>query len=216
MYIQITTKCNMTCSHCCFDCTAQGSNMSHATFSRALAIAKREELPIVIGGGEPTLHPLLSQFIMEAVWELSRVSYDNGFPAIHIITNGSMKDTSISLANLAQAGVISARLSLDDFHESNLQDGEVIKAFQRSNDGGDCRGINRVTNLIKAGRVGDSECACSEIFVTTRGNVYPCSCKKDKIGNVFDENLPINSGYMSGYCAVFNKKELQKELKEYA
>ena len=106
MYIQITTRCNMTCRHCCFACTAKGTDMSRETFHKAIALASEHESGITIGGGEPTLHPLFQEFLMHAVWELAAQSNSNGMPAVFLVTNGTNESISCTLAQLAERGVI--------------------------------------------------------------------------------------------------------------
>ena len=49
MYIQITTRCNMTCEHCCYACTNEGIDMSLVTFKAALELS--EASYVSIGGG---------------------------------------------------------------------------------------------------------------------------------------------------------------------
>ena len=39
MYIQISTKCNMSCSHCCMKATANGEDMTPETFRAAVKIS---------------------------------------------------------------------------------------------------------------------------------------------------------------------------------
>lgn len=64
MYIQITTRCNMHCDHCGFDCTHKGSNMSLDTFKNALGYCSEH---VMLGGGEPTLHPKFWEFFGRAM-----------------------------------------------------------------------------------------------------------------------------------------------------
>ncbi len=59
MYIQITTRCNMSCEHCCYSCTHEGEDMSLETFRNCLGFDEYNTL----GGGEPTIHPLFWQFL---------------------------------------------------------------------------------------------------------------------------------------------------------
>ena len=55
MYVMITTRCNMTCCHCAYSCTAEGEDMSMDTFRRAIDFMHEwGEEPISIGGGERT------------------------------------------------------------------------------------------------------------------------------------------------------------------
>lgn len=58
MILNITNKCLMECSHCMNDCHPCGDDMSLETFEQALKFMyKLKPIPILVGGGEPTLHP---------------------------------------------------------------------------------------------------------------------------------------------------------------
>ena len=58
MYLQITTKCNMLCPHCCYSCNKNGKHADWMTLVDAVAFARQHTDSIAIGGGEPTLHPM--------------------------------------------------------------------------------------------------------------------------------------------------------------
>ena len=93
MYIQITTRCNMTCEHCGMDCGVEGDDMEVKTFKNAV---DHDECA-TIGGGEPTIHPKFWEFIGLA---LGRAEY------VWLATNGKETDTALALAGLAKRGVI--------------------------------------------------------------------------------------------------------------
>ena len=83
MYIQITTRCNMECEHCCMSATAKGEDMSIGTFKNALEYDEY----ITIGGGEPTLHPKF--------WEMMGLALGFG-EYVWLATNGSItKETYV-------------------------------------------------------------------------------------------------------------------------
>lgn len=173
MYAQITTRCNMTCDHCGFNCTADGEDMSLDVFRRVV------ELPgsLTIGGGEPTLHPLFWEFMELA---LSRVG-DLG-----LATNGSMTETTLRLAKLARQGAICCALSLDKFHDPIDQ--RVIEAFKgAAKQNGyphvaysdDYRIIRDVSEgLVNSGRCdfGQPACPCSGPFIKPSGDIHTCGC----------------------------------------
>ena len=192
MYIQLTTRCNMTCQHCCFACNARGRDISESDFKAALRLAKKMDSVVTLGGGEPTLHPMFPQFVQRAIWELADVAYDNGIPAVHMVTNGTNTEVSMTLSRLAQSGIISCALSLDHYHDRDMVDERVQRAFDRpkrdrysNQDDHDYRSINGPQHqLVQAGRAGQGECACGDIFVAPTGNVFPCGCKRGKIGHV--------------------------------
>lgn len=121
MYIQITTRCNMSCVHCHAQCGPNGTDMSMETFKTCLALCEGDnERWITIGGGEPTLHPQFWEMLCLAI-----AATDNVF----IVTNGSITKTALRLAQLAKRGVIGCALSQDYYHDPI--DDEVVEAFQR-------------------------------------------------------------------------------------
>lgn len=64
----LTTRCNMSCEHCCSNCTAEGQDMSYETWGKALAfVLDWGGETISLGGGEPTLHPLFWQILGESM-----------------------------------------------------------------------------------------------------------------------------------------------------
>jgi len=221
IYIQITDRCNMKCAHCGFDCKLEGTDMSPANFKAALALAKEHESTITIGGGEPTLHPNLKEFMMESIWELTEVGHELGMTPIHIVTNGSIEDKTLSLARLASTGTIGAALSQDQYHDSSMVSERVRRAFpghkERVSDT-DYRSINKLYRVRAAGRAkewveDDHSCFCPDVFVDPHGNVYPCGCKQGKIGHVQD-GLILPYGIMSGYCYVNEHEEWKAEIEE--
>jgi len=118
MYVQITSRCNMLCSHCGMNCTAQGEDMTFKTLKKTLEYAYEY---IVFGGGEPTIHPQFEKFLFYAIGENMKVN---------IITNGKLKNKAIALANLSSGDneYIIAELSQDPFHEKVNK--SVVEAFK--------------------------------------------------------------------------------------
>ena len=185
MYIQITTKCNMECAHCCYSCTKTGEDMSIETFRKCL---ENGDECISIGGGEPTIHPRFSDFLLMAI---------GGCEYVWLATNGKETEIALVLAKLAKNGIIGCDLSQDDYHE--CIDDLVIDAFmegkQRSREyinsgqSRDMRGIRNVNaKEINQGRCdfgADDGCVCEDFFVRPNGDVYQCGCTDSpKIGNV--------------------------------
>ena len=136
-YIQITTRCNMKCAHCCFDCTEQGEDMDEYTFKKCLA--KIETNKITIGGGEPTLHSYLFYFMQYAL--------ENGFN-IGITTNGKKTREAIALLEFAEENKerVTAMLSVDMFHEKI--DDYVVGLYVKN------KRVNYLSNVhvVSAGR----------------------------------------------------------------
>ena len=91
MYLQITTKCNMTCDHCCYSCDMQGDHMEWDTFVDSIVFCRDYTENISIGGGEPTLHPKFFDFL--------RVCLED-FDYVWMATNGSQTETMWRLANI--------------------------------------------------------------------------------------------------------------------
>lgn len=210
MYIEITTRCNMLCDHCCMSATAKGKDMNIETFRNAMKIAENYAETIAIGGGEPTIHPFFWQILGEAV-----ASPHN----VWIATNGKETTIALALAKMAEKGVIGCALSQDIYHEPI--DPSVIEAFTRKQkptlsyfeSDSDYREIRNVTGReIKSGRqrYGKNICACPELFVKTNGDVVSCSCKKAPcFGNVNSKVVvPRNWDTLDCYK---NQKEKKKK-----
>lgn len=189
MYLEITTRCNMTCAHCCMSATAEGKDMLLQTFRKALEFVECYGEHISIGGGEPTLHPRFWQILgeclrLESVW---------------LATNGSITNTALALAKMAKRGVIACSLSRDAWHDEI--DPRVVEAFtrkSRSTNGWhhdpndhDCREIRTVSRVLAAGRAADwgesGECICPGPIIRVNGDIYWCGCPDSpKLGTVFD------------------------------
>jgi hypothetical protein len=187
MYVQITTKCNFSCKHCCFACGPNGKHMSKRVFEATLKTFGEDSLSI--GGGEPTLHPHFWEFLALAIGSAEYV---------WLATNGSQTEIALILAKMAHKGVISCALSQDEYHDPI--DPRVVAAFTKTSKPYspeniiDRREIRTVTkspdNLTlfrdpKAG--GDSmRCPCSDYFITPSGKVRFCGCRNAPvIGDVF-------------------------------
>jgi hypothetical protein len=199
MYIQITSKCNMTCKHCCFSATKKGHDMDEAVFKWALNLAESRGDQVVLGGGEPTLHPQFLDYLWLAMRRLISVSRDLGAPAVSVITNGSQTSIALELANMAAEGYIAADVSRDEWHAPI--DRAVYAAFDRpkrdpwySSSGEraqnrDYRAIRTVTHILPVGRakrngLGSDRpaCVCEEAFVDPKGVVWECGCKEHELG----------------------------------
>jgi len=207
MYIQITNKCNMSCSHCAFSCGAKGQSMTMKTFKNALKYCDEEN--ITLGGGEPTIHPKF--------WEFIGLGLSVG--EIWLATNGSITETALRLCVMAKRGVIGCALSMDEWHDPIDQ--VVVDAFQdgmtrdspRYSDQGyhpnrgsgtgnqnDRREIRDVSfNVSKRGRAIESgvwhkdECTCPGLMCRPNGDMYPCGCSDaPKIGNVNDDEVDMS------------------------
>ena len=177
MYIQITTRCNMTCEHCGMDCGIDGDDMDIKTFKSAI---KYEDY-IIIGGGEPTIHPKF--------WEFMGLAIGTDGDRIWLATNGKETDIALALASLAKRGAIGCALSLDAYHDAI--DVKVVKAFKGVKkilaigdipshievfDGREIR--DSTSKEINSGRCdfGIDGCICEDLFCLPNGDVKACGC----------------------------------------
>lgn len=194
MYIQITTRCNMACGHCCFACRpGAGVDMTRETFVAACKLARNYGQHIALGGGEPTIHPLFWEFLGVAM------KYHEGHDEcpIFLATNGSMTEDALALCNMAKAGVVQAVLSVDDWHDPI--DEKVIRAFQKLRDLYIREAIRSVSDPMPQGSAYQNDlfsvergfrCCCNEVLIAPDGCIYACGCKKTQLGTVFDPQIP--------------------------
>lgn len=171
--------------------------MIQEIFDRCLELAAKHSQLVTIGGGEPTLHPQIIPWTLQAVDALSDVYMDHDGPAVLVITNGKKKDKAIRLAKLARMGCIDAELSQDEFHEPI--DEKTVQAFKRF------AGIRDVTGggrrpVYAMGRAASVDfyretrkgCVCNTLFIAPNGDFYGCGCKKEKLGNILVDPVPNN------------------------
>lgn len=184
-------------------CTAKGKDMSEQVFAAAIALAVDQDSIVVIGGGEPTLHP--------GFWNLLGIMFSQytacwpEMPAL-VVTNGSNTEYSIALAGMARRGVLCAAVSVDQWHDPIHH--SVVEAFSRDK-ARDCetdlREVRTVSRIIKAGRArkwGDREaCGCDELFVDPGGKVWRCGCRKQQYGTVFAPAIPDD--YENYSCSTY-------------
>jgi len=165
--------------------------MSRRVWEAALALARDTGEHIALGGGEPTLHPRFSEYLLEAVGQCE---------GVWLATNGSRTNISLGLAQLAKAGAIGCALSLDAYHapidervESAFRAGRREDLWGRH--GPDLREVRDVGGkLVNAGRcdwVETLDCACSELVVRPSGVIRGCGCKcAPVLGTVFNSRIP--------------------------
>lgn len=198
----ITDRCNMKCRHCCYSCTEKGMDMTRRTFVAACRLAESYSQSVFIGGGEPTLHKYLFDFIGLAI------GYSElGDMPVGIITNGKLVEPALRLAKMARYGMISAELSIDEFHEPINP--KVVKAFEKypkthvynDHDGRGHRHAERLYLKLQ-GRaqvnkdvlgletnVHSSGCVCPDLLVAPNGVIYHCGCRTITYGTVFRPNV---------------------------
>jgi MoaA/NifB/PqqE/SkfB family radical SAM enzyme len=184
------------------NCTAEGEDMSFETYQNALRHA--EGRYIVVGGGEPTIHPDFRLFLIEAI-----AAENEG---ILCVTNGKAKKNALLLARLSKKGVVDSLLSQDEFHERISS--EVINAFLAIG----AHAIHDTSrqgevNPINAGRAKEcweedelrNDCFCDDIIIKPNGNVHLCGCENSPcIGNINDADFDIysveNEGFQDWQC----------------
>jgi len=190
MYIRITSRCNMSCEHCGFNCTHEGEDMSFGTFKAALEMDEY----ITIGGGEPTIHPEFEKFLLYAIGHCE---------STFIITNGSRTELSLTMLGMAKGleDRFGVELSQDPYHDPI--DTRVVDAFKKAD-----RIRNVEGKLISAGRANEffdsdelrEECICSDRIVEPNGDIRACGC----------DNAPVIGNVFVGY-----KEEYEEFLEDY-
>lgn len=182
-YVQITTVCNYKCPHCCFSCTEKGKHMSIKTFKQVLKYIKGDE-NIVIGGGEPTIHPKF--------WDIIGLCLTNGYYGnnLWMASNGSQKEIMKRLSDMARNGIMRVSVSNDRFHpplDPDIKRWFTKKDFENDFEN-DFRAFHGPTTPIKIGRskTGIKACCCEGAFINPKGDIYHCGCPKSpKIGDVW-------------------------------
>jgi MoaA/NifB/PqqE/SkfB family radical SAM enzyme len=157
----------------------KSQNMSFHTFKKALS----HDDSVVLGGGEPTLHPHFEKFLLYAIAHCT-----NTF----VVTNGKIKQKALMLARLNgfNPELFHAELSQDPFHEPINP--KVVQAFGKS--------IRDTSNhLSNSGRCDfghNNDCICDgDAFVKPNGDVHQCGClDSPKVGDVFNGYQSIDDG----------------------
>ena len=192
-YLQITTKCNMACEHCCFNCGGDQpyEHMSMATLKKAFkfmyALAPGDT--INIGGGEPTVHPDFWN-MFGAIMEFAAKSEARVF----MVTNGKLQFRAMALSMLSASESedgFRIELSADSFHERIPS--MVTDTFKRNN----CyvRDNNYYSSYIESGRARETSaygkgahmfehpdsdntsCVCDAVFISPNGDIRQCGCE---------------------------------------
>ena len=214
MYLQITTKCNMACAHCCYSCTKRGKHADYNTLLQAINFASDyDNETISIGGGEPTLHPRFFDILAECL---------TMFDYVWLATNGSQTDTMFRLSNILegddypdceyseediendfchrydnaiyQENKLGVALSQDHFHD--LIDQRIIDIWRRNahrhtRSGYEIRDVSR--HVINQGRAVKTQtgqekgCPCSDLVIKPNGKIRACGCTRSPcIGDIWD------------------------------
>jgi MoaA/NifB/PqqE/SkfB family radical SAM enzyme len=186
MYIKITNKCNMRCSHCGMSSHAKGKHMPMDTFKQAIRLTEEHgEESISIGGGEPTTHPEFWSILGQCI---------GSFDYVWMATNGKNTEIAIKLANMARKGILGVALSQDPYHEQI--DPRVVRAFninKFSRDADDAREIRDTSHhLSNVGRAklnglhAYDTCICEDNIILPSGKIKWCGCTSSPvIGDVW-------------------------------
>lgn len=110
-YLMINESCNMRCIHCCFSCTSRGRFIDMKTVKKAVDIANNYGEDIIIGGGEPTLHPSIVEIAIRCA-----AFSDDIAPCL--ITNGTCERKKWDI--LTRISNLDIRVSNDIFHDTSM------------------------------------------------------------------------------------------------
>jgi len=195
MYLQITNKCNMECAHCMFECSPRKrSFMSMDVFCAAISAAAALNESVMLGGGEPTLHPDFREFVDLALHKSER--------GVSCVTNGKRTNDAFWMLELAEDSPnFYPELSLDRFHaDVNIH---VRNAYLNAR----CVRDSSNWKVILAGRAvtsraaGVEECRCPDLFVDPQGRFWPCGCMKGAPALRIDA---FSSADIVRYCYINN------------
>ncbi|GAG28192.1 unnamed protein product, partial [marine sediment metagenome] len=152
---------------------------------------------ITLGGGEPTLH--------KDFWKI--LNYSMGKGKVWLATNGSVKETAMTLCEMARKGHVAVALSQDKWHDPI--DPDVVECFSegleptdcdyyteyfhpKRDEIGDLREVRSVKVPIRGGRAATMTtlregCPCPGVQVKVDGGIYTCGCEDaPNIGTVKD------------------------------
>jgi len=197
MYLQITTKCNMKCGHCCYSCNRNGKHGDYHFMLKALDFISDYADILAIGGGEPTLHPRFFDILryalarFDSVWMATNGSRLKSMQRLYnIITQDDWCDTSIF-----QEDRLTVALSQDPFHSPI--DSWVKNTWQRnrSSPGFEIRDVTQSRSGIiaqgRAKRTGSGwntdDCVCADHIIKPDGQIRLCGCiDAPVIGTIWD------------------------------
>lgn len=210
VYIQTTLYCGMQCRHCCYNCGPHqtGTFMSEGVFEAALNLFPGTY--INIGGGEPTCHPKIFEFLALALRA-------NGRGQVWMATNGQNTHRAMIIADMIRLGEIKGCLSLDHWHKPINR--AVVDAFLHLKSPYHKKVIRSVDIPIKEGRWKDKDFGRNQCngdgmaFVQWDGQVRQCACLDSPvIGDVFSGVRPLYNGVETWTCGC-HKSPLRESRK---
>jgi len=204
MYLQITSKCNMDCMHCCYACNMRGRHMPLDRVKKAITMMKRlsdDESCICLGGGEPTLHPNFFEILKICMKKFNHV---------WLATNGSQTASMYRLLHIIRGTDselfgrkrgkeiirdqnVTVCLSLDKWHSAI--DTNIVGLWKefKNEDGFEIRDVGN--KLARQGRavtysIGDyNRCVCDSLFFKWNGNIHVCGCNGAPIVGCVDKGF---------------------------
>jgi hypothetical protein len=139
---------------------------------------------VTLGGGEPTMHPLFEQFLLEAIAKV-------GAYGLLVITNGKNERRGRMLMELGAKKVCSVELSQDDYHEPI--DPEFVdewktklgpRSIRNTTDGREPVGVGRAVTELDIEP--STYCMCDDLIIKPNGDLKLCGCEDSPIvGDVF-------------------------------
>ena len=115
MYIMVSSFCQMACAHCLFSCSPKrGQHMAMDTFRQTVEAARKYDAMVMLGGGEPTLHPEFDAMLGLAV-------VVTGHPVM-VITNGTCPEPLWNkMLDARIHGILDIGVSNDLWHDASLR-----------------------------------------------------------------------------------------------
>lgn len=171
--------------------------MSDETMEDLLRTIRRIGKPagVEVGGGEPTLHPKVVDFVKELI----RMEC-----MVNMSTNGSNYNIVMRLMKLAEKNnSFNIRISMDKWHDTNKIHRNIFERALKHNH----LLIGKLTqekDLIAQGRAAKNffnnvtlkkvECCCKIPFIKPDGTIRYCGCANSPVvSNLFDRTIEENA-----------------------
>jgi hypothetical protein len=209
MYLQITTKCNMTCAHCGLSCGKNGKHGDYHIIRESIRFASEYGTEsISIGGGEPTLHPRFFDILKICMWEfdyvwmatngsqtekmhrLSRIIDDCDYESIECTCETEEEyytcyDSDEIISN--PEGKLTVALSTDYFHDPINPTIRKLWEQRSKTPGYGLKDVTRSNDGIvgqgRAKKIGynGKHCVCPGLLIKPDGKIKLCGCTKSPI-----------------------------------
>jgi hypothetical protein len=150
-----------------YSCTNDGEDMTKSQFTKALSLTDQA---LIIGGGEPTIHPSFNAFLSQAM--------DAG-KHVYMTTNGSRRDLTLQLIEKHMTdNRFHLNISFSPWHSPI--DPEVRLAAMQADP--QIVRVQTQNELHNQGRCtfgnpqNDTHCACPHLIYLPNGNILACGC----------------------------------------